>query len=409
MKNILRFYIRACLFLFPVIFLPIVTDSFVFGKGWFLMISALLGLLVWVGVLLEKKKVVVKVSGVLWWFLGLLIWSLFSWLRLSVGARMSSMVGPFGFGTVLALFVWVFLWLQVREKEEEKKQMVFVTVAGALVVLSSLLTFLLPESRLPFLWPKENPIISINNTWSLTGSLLAELVLLIFLAIINGRDLLKKLKEERQGVAYLTDTVKTAFLTLGVCLSFYKLFKFGFGWLDLKSSWVIAVETFKNTPLFGVGIGNFIKAFRFSRPASYNLTRFWNVGFAVSGMGLLHIWTELGLVGLVLVLTGIVKLLKKKGFGLFLGLVLMVFLLPFNLISLWLLVLLLVNRWSGVKKIRIDLFLGEERKNIVLISLSFLVLVLAGGGVYYSGKFLLSEIYLKKSFVFISENNGGEA
>ena len=85
MKSVLKIYIRICLFIFPVVFLPTVMDSFVFGKQWFLVVSALLGLLLWGVVLVMNKKMVVRVNGVFWWFLGLTIWSLISWLRLSVG------------------------------------------------------------------------------------------------------------------------------------------------------------------------------------------------------------------------------------------------------------------------------------------------------------------------------------
>ncbi|MBU3935093.1 hypothetical protein KJ909_00275 [Patescibacteria group bacterium] len=424
MKNILKYYVAVVMFLMPVFILPVVTGAYGFGKSWFLGAAGLLGLVFWlVEVLTGKKKV--KGSKVFGFMFLLVLLAFVSWMRMPVGVRVRSLQGPLGFGTVVALAVWVFLWVQVQSKKEFSRQFNFLSVAGGVVALMALGAFLLPESKLPLNFPKENPLISVGVGWSITGSLQVEAMLFLFLLAEWLRRFLRKIKD-RGGAetrSWLLEAGAVAFFALMTFLDGYRLFKTGWLAMDGLSSWVVAVETLKTSPLFGVGVGNFLQAFLMYRPASYNLTAYWSSAFLVSKMGFLQLWTEMGLGGLGLVFLAIKfwwgqkKVWKgAQGFdfwrlGIFLG---MVFLLPMNLLAVWLLLWLISGRLveageGGSLLTGLELKKKEGGEVDLGMILRIGMAVLVGGMVIWGGywwtRILMGEIYLRKSFVAMSQNN----
>ena len=365
MNKFLRIYTRLVLALMPLFFLPVIYDGFGLGKVSFLVLSGGLGLIFWVVEAIWGKKTEVKFSKG-WWLIVLLgVWSVVSFLRMSQGAQARSITSPLGIGSLVGLIFWFFLWLQVRSREEYEKQLNWLTVSAVLVGITSLVVFVMPESKLPFNWPKDNPVISISNSWSVTGSLLSEVVLFGFLTVEWVRRLVKKIKNRAEFADYFKEAIVAAFLGLMVVVAGYRLVKLGWLYLDLTTSWVIAVETLKNSPLFGVGLGNFVEAFSRFRPASFNMTDMWVNMFGVSLMGIFHWWTELGLVGLGLILILMVSSWKQKNK---LGLVLLgsvVLLTPPVFLTVFLMFWVMATFLGETKEAQMILEAGETKKNIM--------------------------------------------
>ncbi len=407
-SKINKYYLRVVFLLFPIVFIPIVIDSFGFGKNLALMVMALLALFLWVVMLLTGKEKVVKTNKLFWLFFIFVIWSVVSFFKLEAGLRMQSLMSPMGIGTIVSLFILFFVWLQVNNKEETEKQFLFLTISGLIVGITSLIVFMLPASKLPLLLPKNNPLISITSMWSLVGSLLAEAVLLAFLIFGWLKKLLAKIKEKAEIMAYLTDAVAVAFFSILFLLDIYRIFKSGWAVLDGNSAWVVAVEAFKRSPIFGVGIGNFTEAFNLFRPASYNLTKYWTSVFSGSSMGILQIWTELGIVGLILVAYLVLMVLRLKKttkfwqIALFLAVVLF---LPLNLMSVFLLVWLLSDLLEKNEN-KLILNVGEKDFNVMPYLLALLLLIGVGFGGYWSGKMFLGDFYMRKALVAASKNDG---
>ena len=421
MKNILKYYVAVVMFLFPIFFLPLVSGSFGFGKSWFLGAAGMLGLLLWLADLwINKSKV--RGSRVLAFMILVALWTTVSWLRMPVGVRMKSMLGLFGFGTVMSILVWVFLWVQVASKEEFGRQLKFLSGAGLLVALSSIVVFLLPGSKLPINWPTENPMVSIGQDWSLTGALIAEIFLMLFLASEWGKRLWLKVKKKEKR-SYVMEAVATAVFSLTLALAIYRLVSLGWVKLDGASSWVIAVETLKQSPWFGVGIGNFLEAFSLFRPAFYNAGPYWSSAFMASGMMALHIWTELGLGGLVVMFLMVKGWFKrreemkgKKRVDFWrMGVLMAVFLLtPINLMAMFLLAW-----WFSVKIFGVgegaSLATNFELKReggattdlamIIRGAISLVVVALVGWGGFWGVKMLMGEVYLRNSFVTMAKND----
>ena len=418
MKTILKIYTRVIVLLFPFFFLPIVYDGFGLGKNAFLVLSGIIGLILWlIDVLVNKRDVVVfnKFWG---WLLLLGIWAAVTFLKLEPGAEMRAMVGGTGFGLILGLLIWSFLWMQIADREEYKKQLAFLSISGVVVGIVSLLTFMVPNSKLPLIWPKDSQLVSIGQGWSVTGSILGEMILFVFLVWEWTKRLLKKLKDKVAFGEYLREAMSVVFFGLLLFLNIYKTIKLGWGYLDNKTAWMIAVEVLKNSPIFGVGLSGFGEAFLRFRPTSFNMTKFWAMTFDKSSMGILQIWTEMGVVGLALIFWGIGSWFKQRvspaGAGFRsaqkyfweLGVLgLMILFLPLNTISIFLLVWLAANKLESSEK-KMVLRVGENGLNVMPYLVT--VVLLAGMGLvgFNLVKIVAGDFYWKKSLLAATKNEG---
>ena len=215
----------------------------------------------------------------------------------------------------------------------------------------------------------------------------------------------------KAGKDYMVDAFLTAIFALGLFLDGYKVVKYGVVWLDVVSSWAIAVESFKQSPLWGVGVSNFIRGFEAFRPSTYNMTSLWSGGeLSGSGMGFLHFWTELGVValGLILWLLSVVVKNIRKGVWWWLLLVgiLLTMLLPLQLVTLVLMVWLLSVAFD-YKETRLLLNIGEQGFNVLPGAVGVLLVLGFVGLTFKTGKLALADIYFRQSLVAASKNDGG--
>lgn len=409
MTKVLKIYTRIVLLLVPFFFLPAVYDSFGLGKSGFVLISGLIGLILWAVSLFIDKKIEVKHSKWLWWILILLGWSIVSFLKMTPGGQARSLASATGIGGLLGLVVWFFLWLQIRSKEESQKQMVFLSISAVLVAITSLVAFLIPASKMPLSWPKNNPIVSITESWSITGSILSEIV--FFLVVFGSwlKRLVEKIKNKSEFNDYFKEAIGVAFFGLMVLLDAYKLFKQGWIYLDGTSNWVIAAETLKNNPIFGVGLGNFIEAFSRFRPASFNMTPYWASTFGVASVGILNWWIELGVVGLgiILVMFFLGWKTRKPGDFLSWGLLgLVVLLLPPIYLNLFLLFWVMALNAGESREAKLILPVGEKATNIMPYIVALLVLVVVGFSGYKAARVVLGDYYWKESLLAAAKNDG---
>lgn len=408
MKDITRMYTRLFIFLMPIIFLPVVVDTFGFGKNVLIIIMALIGVVIWLIDYLINKKTEIKVSRLLGLMAILTVWAWIGWFRMSAGVKMRSLTDLTGVGVITAELVWLFLWLQVSSAEERKKQLNWLTASGILVAVVSIIIFLIPSAKLPIVLTKNNPIISLTASWSLTGSILAEILLMLVLVLEWGKKLLAIAK---QNGSYILEAIITSFLSLVLFLDIFKLFKNGLVGLDFSTAWVIAVETFKRFPfmaIFGIGAGNFVEAFNSFRPMSYNLTANWANVFLHSNNGILNLWTELGVVGLVLVvmsLNGLRKIKKDFDFVILLIVVLAGLFMPVSMMGMMLLAW--VASEYGKKEIDFNLKIGTNGKNVLPIIMSVVLTLSVVFSGYWLYRIVLADIYMRQSVLTAAKNDGG--
>ncbi len=396
------------LFLLPLVFLPIVTDPFGFGKNWILMVSVIVGLVLWLVENLLAPKFVVKTNKIWWWLLVLVMWGWASWWREVPGVRMRSLMDVGGIGTLTAMVGWFFLWMQISEKTERRKQIVWLTASGVLMTVLSIIVFVIPSSKMPIVWPKNNPMLSIDANWSLTGSMVSEGILLIFLLLNWGKKLLEKLKSQ-ENESYLVEAIIVGVLSLALMLGFFRIFKSGWITMDSLTAWIISVEVFKRSPIWGIGIGNYWEAFNQLRPASYNLTPIWSASLKSSSMAILQLWTELGIVGLGIVATIASGLIKhKKNFEWVLVAILSVSvgLLPLSMIPLLLMVWALVSVGGEMKSSELSLKVGDSQWNAAPWVLAVVLVGLSGFGGYWLVRMMLGDVWMRNSLIAASKNDG---
>jgi len=408
MKKLFNLYIKINLVLFPLFFLPMVSESFGFGKNWFLFISGLVGLLIWlIDFLSQKNQVKINFGRGFGLFVVFLIWLTISYFRLSPSVKSTTLSDPAGFGTFVSLFIWYFLWLQLEQRKSWSSSLLFLTIAGIIVSLSSLLVFIMPDSTFPITLTQNNPFIIIDKNWSFIGSILFEAVFLLFLAIENGRLMAKS--SQKGSKSFILSLFKLSIISFGTILAIYRLFKAGWPGLDYVIGWQITADTFKNSPIFGVGIGNFLRAFNLFRPFSYNTTPWWNQRFIVSSSGFFHYWTELGIVFVVLLALFSNRLLKLKKSAAYISIIFLFLanlILPVNIVSLWLFAFILSQKFGNLSTVPAKFIVGEQKINIMPIITSLLVSLFILLGTFVSTKKLLARVYLRNSLLAASKNDG---
>lgn len=407
MTKLFNTYLKLNLVLFPLFFLPIVTTPFGFGKNWFLLVTALLGLLLWAISLLTDKKTKLYYGRFLGLFFVFLLTVVLSWFRMSASVKSVSLADPNGLTSFIALFIWYFLWLQSDQNKTWASKISFLSISAILISLASLAVFIIPESRLPIVWPSQSPLVTIDSFWSFTGFPLADLILLVFLVIETGKQVFSKSSTAKSG--FILNLLKLSLISLGLVVTAYRLTKIGWGGLNYRIGWQITADTFKNSPIWGVGISNFLQSFNLFRPYSYNLTSLWQQRFIVSSSGFFHYWTELGIFYLIFLAILIAKIFKQKKTTSFISIIaicLLNLVLPPSLVGLWLMVFVFAHKLGQRSSTAPKLVMGEAKTNIFPAVAVFVVLLFTSFGLFISTKKLLARVYLRNSYLATAKNDG---
>ncbi len=400
------------LFLLPLFFWPWLRQPILGGKLVFLMAIDLLGLLVWgLGFLEGERKVFLPRN--LTPLLLLVIWGLISWFLAGSGVRVRSLweVNPWW---VIALsLIFVFLFWQTGWRRQLQKVMAVLSAAGLLLALVTITLFVLPPKFYPLhVLGAAHPFVIGGPFWSPLGS---ALMTLVFLAALFLFWLQKLVSVGRQNEHRLWQ--KTNLIALGLAFVFlvgggveaYQLYQHRPQLLGFQPSWAIAVESLKNKPLFGVGPANFSNAFAAYRPLQFNQSKNWNLLFSQPANLWFHIWTEIGLLGLVFwawFLIAVWRLWRQqKGSPLswiLLFLIVVELALPMGPVLLWLLVFL-ASLLVSEREIKAN-WPEWARRGIALGT----VLLVAGLG-YFLGRGLIAEYWFVKSLAAINRNDGTAA
>ncbi len=224
--------------------------------------------------------------------------------------KMDAFLFPGVVTSIIATFL-SYLFIK-KEFGHDKEKLVHILVLSALTTaLVSILSYLGMFAKIPQL-----PQFMKEVSFSLVGGKLPEA---IFLATILplGIHLTLQEKELSRKVFYaLGSFIMVLAITLGILLMLpgKPTSPVLAGW---QTSWLVAVDTIKGSPILGAGPGNYLSAFSTHLPISHNSTEIWAIRFSSAGSFLFTLMTEVGLLGVIslviltiLVIRNIVKNFK---------------------------------------------------------------------------------------------------
>lgn len=414
------YIIRGLVFLMPLFFLPITSDFFNINKIALLITLTLILLILWGLQKLQQREFSFRTNpldlpNLL--FAATLVASAF----VATFNKLDAFVFPGAVTAVLASVLFYFVVVQhitQEDKEDREKRgsrvgeivtawVAGVVLASLVLLLSSVGVFGLVSKVLPV------PVWLKTPFFSTSGNLVGTILLFIVSApVVFGR-VMKSLNVPSRGSSILLSGLMLSGFVVFVASTSFAIYqvlpgkKTAFTNLPHSASWSIALEAFKQKPLFGVGPGNFTEAFAKYRPVEYNATKYWDTSFSASSNWYLDVFTTAGILGLAalaFVLMTLRKVLQKtpgSGDLPYVKASLVVMLLVFlfsssttNLIFVFFVALAILGAYAS-KNVRFefsvlgDNFNGKEGSfNLMALIVSFvagvaLILTLVFGGKVY--------------------------
>jgi len=407
--------------LIPTFFLTSFPNPFIVPKLAVLTFGFLILLIIQGIALLTQEKIKISLNKLELITLLVFISYLLS-LILTSPNKMEGLVFP---GTASALLLSIGYFLIINKfSAKNKKTLVNILIFSATLfsVLSVILSLNFIQT-LQFL-PIQMKLIGFN----LSGSILQGVIFLIATLPFSASYAMSKIKKQR-----IFGLIASFLIILGIVFSAAKIFPSGIQKLPLSTSWKIAFETIKESPITGVGPGNYLTAFNRFRPIEYNATDFWNIKFSSASNFYLTVITETGLIGTIaigLLLLEIIKLIREEqsevkqrksiGWGKSLDpslisvifLVVILFVFPTGIISLFMLFLSLAiyqNKDKETNIFTISQTSTGSKPNISSLILSIPIIIIALVVGYYSSRFVMAEYRFKQAVGAFSENKGGDA
>lgn len=409
LKQLKSLVLYLIVFLLPLFFLPFTQEFFATNKMYFLFFGSLLLLtLATFEFLLTKKLVWEKKpfdnTMILFFFTAVIS------VVVSSPNKVQAILNP-NFG-ILTLFSYLIVYFFLSREKQNNIKYTLVYISAIITSLVTVFYFFNPLKNVAL--PAALQFLK-NPNFSLQGNLLETVLFLGFATVLAFSQIFAKHIISKNKALPLTA------LTLGLVGLAFNIFSFvkTSNLLILPPynlSWYSAVETLKQpvSALFGVGLDNFSSMFTRVKDAGYNASSLWQVGsFNVSSSTVLHIFTEMGVVGLIAF--GLILLqLLKQGFDAYkhketkyemlpiLYLVIIAIFLPPSLTFFYLL-LLMVSHQNNHEN---NAFILPTDKILPLYAavliLSFLFIGVAG---YFVGRTYAAEVYFKRSLDGFTQNN----
>ena len=310
-----------------------------------------------------------------------------------------------GTATFAILALVLYLLINQFTKYSKRNTLVAVFVSGILLSIFMLFTELKVFSFISQL-PSFMSSINFNSMGSTIGSIVFLLAVLSIgiIYVIKEKDIVKK----------VFFSISSLIIVATIVLTGTKLFTQKSQELILPSwqtSWIITIESFKNSPIFGVGPGNYITAFNIYRPLSYNQTDLWQTKFSSANNFYFTLFTELGLAGTIAIIILLIAVYRKISFDMtkkksnweIVSLIILLLALFFIPIAPALLVLLMIL---------LSIFSSSEEKYVVIATNKISSLIVSAPVIiaiiltaFFGAKAVAAEMNYKKSLDALTKND----
>ncbi len=293
------------IFLLPFFFLPLTTDFYLLNKSALFILVVGLMMVFWaVKTLFQQKLALVKTP--LNWLVLVFVLSFVLSSYIVSPNLMASLTEP----TARVIFLGLLYFIIVNQlvaRQTVKKVLVALISSSVLLAWLTIFAYLgvLEKTGLPWMQ---------GQAWSPTGSVLitAQLMAILLPATwywaLKNKDILQK------ALLFLAGVLQVISLVLILTLFWQK--KLVLSYLSPVAGWKISVEGLKTfrTAVFGVGPDNFLSAFNRFRPLELNQAQNWNIKFLANSNQFFNLWSTVGVLGLMIYLSLILKSLKKDNF-----------------------------------------------------------------------------------------------
>lgn len=302
-----KYFLYITLFLFPFFVIPISPNPFVVPKIAILLFGILSV------ILLKALKTILRgrlefSASVFDFPVFLLGVSFILSAILRTPNKMEAFFLP-GEATVGVLGTLVFFLINQLKKEDKRAIGMVLLGSGVVFSIISLFSFLGVFENIAFL-----PAFMKSRLFNPEGSHFPSLIFLILVAIVGVGTFL----EERQLARRTLFGSAVFILILGISVSLFNILPgkpYYPRFLSYRASWSIAVDSLKESPILGIGPGNYLTAYNRYRPLAINQTDLWAVKFASARSYYLALFTESGMLGaaaLIILLVAVFKFLQNE-------------------------------------------------------------------------------------------------
>jgi tetratricopeptide (TPR) repeat protein len=410
-KQINSFLLKAVLFLFPFFFLPITQDFFLFNKLYLLTVVTFLLFLSSIIQLVVEKKLVwqnLPSDRVIILFLLTVALSIIIISPNKVQAILNVNNG------LLVFLSLTFFYFYLSRTFAVKIFGLPLFIGGLITSIITIIFFFKPFSNtnLP-----QSLVFLKNPYFTPIGGQIELVIWFGFLSVY----LLFKIINERKNTQ-INNSIIFFYLNfvinlVALSITAYTIFKPSNSFIlpPFNLSWYAAIEVLKQplNALFGAGVDNFSAVFTQVKNITYNQSPLWTIAsFPVSRSAILHLLTELGVLGLLgfsLIVYSLWNQIKDntdKKILLF-ALLAILFILPPSLIS-WFIFFVFAADINKEKAKQAPLYqLNLAPIPPLVYGLALLWLAITGISSYLLGKAYLAEYYFKKSLdgVAVYKNN----
>ena len=211
-----------------------------------------------------------------------------------------------GNATIIIASVLLYFLINHLPEHNKKNLLLVLITSAAATALVSLFSFFGVFSKIPQL-----PEIFKQKLFNTLGS---PLYVAIFLGATVPSAIYFLIKEKAVALKmYLAGCLTLILVGLGILI--YNLVPPAGQmpiFADLSSSWAVAIDTLKESPLLGVGPSNYLTAFNRFRPLSLNASPNWNLRFTTGSNFYFTILTEVGLLGFAFLIVIVFWLVKNR-------------------------------------------------------------------------------------------------
>jgi tetratricopeptide (TPR) repeat protein len=308
-------------------------------------------------------------------------------------------------GSVTFVIISALFYFLVNQFDKKTKDLVLIALffSGIFLSISVLFTELGLFTKIPQL-----PAFMRGSTFNpLGGSLQSAIYLLAILPIgiiqiIKGKDLVRK---TFYGVASLIVVLGVTILVLGMLPGKSQSLVLP----TAQTSWEVAVETLKQSPILGAGPEGYLTAFSLYRPVAYNQTDLWSTRFSSANNFYFTLITELGLIGLAALIVLLISIYKRlvadfkqnSWEEISIAIILILFIVFPSAPSLIFLLMALLSIFSKSEEKVIDI--APARIPSAIVAAPILLGIVALG--IFGTKAVLAEVNYKKSLDALTNND----